>query len=79
MVLRHQTNWIISRKELEAAKLCCELLAPAAGALSHLNCSIHTWTDSQVVLNWITNPDLHLSHFIKRRVNEILGITPSNC
>ena len=50
-----------------------------AGALSHLYCSIHTWTDSQVVLNWITNPNLHLSRFIKRRVDKILGIAPSNC
>ena len=73
LVLTHQANWVISRKELEAAKLCSELVSRAAVALSHLNCSAHLWTDSQVVLKWITNPDLHLVRFVKRRVDKILS------
>ena len=73
LVLTHQANWVIARKELEAAKLCCELTSKAAAALSHLNCSVHLWTDSQVILKWITNPDLHLVCFVKRRVDKILA------
>ena len=78
LVLSHQTNWIISRKELEAAKLCSELLLQAKNSLKDLNCSLHCWTDSQVVLGWLTNPDLNLSRFVKRRVERILQVAPGN-
>ena len=79
LVLAHQATWIISRKELEAAKLCCELLVQASGALRHLDCCVHLWTNSQVVLKWITNPDLHLARFAKRRVDKILRVASSDC
>ena len=75
LVLTQQTNWVISRKELEAAKIVTDLMLLALEALRHLNCSIHFWTDSQVVLKWITNPDLHLARFVKRRVDKILRVT----
>ena len=32
-------------------------------------------TDSQVVLKWIVNPDLHLARFVKRRVDKILVVS----
>ena len=48
------------------------MIVEAALSVCHLNCSIHS---QQVVLNWLPNPDLH---FIKRRVDKILGIAPSN-
>ena len=47
-------------------------------ALHHLKCSVYMWTESQVVLKWITNPDLHLLRFVKRRVDKILGAAPAN-
>ena len=50
LVLTHQINWVISRKELAAAKLCCELTLLAKQALRDLDCTLHFWTDSQVVL-----------------------------
>ena len=75
LVLTQQTNWVISRKELEAAKMVTDLMLMALEALRHLNCSIHFWTDSQVVLKWITNPDLHLARFVERRVDKILRVT----
>ena len=78
LVLSHQTNWIISRKELEAAILCSELLLQAKDSLQDLNCSLHCWTDSQVVLGWLTNPNLNLSRFVKRRVERILQVSPGN-
>ena len=49
LVLTHQINWVISRKELEAAKLCCELTLLAKQALCELDCTLNFWTDSQVV------------------------------
>ena len=77
LVLTHQTNWVISRKELEAAKLCCELTLLAKQALRNLDCTSHFWTDSQVVLGWITNLELNLARFVKRRVDKILRVSPS--
>ena len=50
----------------------------ASGALAHLNVTLHFWTDSVVVLKWITNPDLHLARFVKRSVDIILRVAPSN-
>ena len=50
LVLSKQSNWVISRKELEAAKICSELMLLAIKALHHLPVTIYFWTDSQVVL-----------------------------
>ena len=60
VVLTTQTSWVISRKELEAAQMCGALMQAAFKALQHLGCSLHFWSDSQVVLKRIINPDLHL-------------------
>ena len=78
VVLSHQLNWVISRKELEAAKLCSDLMLLAKSALESFTCSSHFWTDSQVVYKWITNPDLHLTKFVKRRVDKILLVSSSD-
>ena len=75
LVLSNQSNWVISRKELEAAQICSELMLLASKALHRYRCSIHFWTDSQVVLKWIVNPDLHLAHFVKRGVDKILVVS----
>ena len=77
LVLTHQANWVISRKKLEAAKLCSELMLSAERALRDVNCTLHFWTDSRVVLGWITNPELNLARFVKRRVDKILHVSPS--
>ena len=66
LVLTHQKGWIISRKEVEAAKLPSDLLLQTSKALSELRCSVHCCTDSQVVLKWIINPDLSLARFVRR-------------
>ena len=76
LVLTHQKGWVISRKELEAAKLLSEFILQASKALSDLNCAIYCWTDSQVVLKWITNPCLSLACFVKRRVDRIQLVAP---
>ena len=77
VVLSNQTNWVISRKELEAAKMCAELMLVVSNSLRHVDCSLHFWTDSQVVLRWIINPDLHLPKFVKRRLDRILQVESS--
>ena len=56
--------------------MCCELILAVSSALGHLVCGIHFWTDSQVVLRWIMNQDLHLPRFVKRRVDKILLVAP---
>ena len=50
--------WIISCKELEAAKFCAELMKDVSDSLKYLGCNLHFWTDSHVVLKWIVNPAL---------------------
>ena len=76
VVLTTQTSWVISRKELEAAKMCGALMQAVSKSLLHLGCSLHFWSDSPVVLKWIINPDLHLPRFVKRRVDMIHLVTP---
>ena len=76
LVLAHQKGWVVSRRELEAAELLSQLMRSTSKALRDLNCSIHCWTDSQVVLKWIVNPDLSLARFVRRRVDRIYLVTP---
>ena len=72
VVLVNQTNWFILHKELEVAEMCTKLIQDVSKSLQHLGCSLHFWSDSQVVLRWIINPHLHLPRFVKRRVEKIL-------
>ena len=78
LVLTHQQGWVISRKELEAAKMLSELMLQTSKALHNLNCKIFCWTDSQLVLKWIVNPDLSLARFFKRRVDRILLVVSAS-
>ena len=45
-----QNGWVISRKELAAAKLCSEMMLVSLKAVHHLKCSVYRWTDSQALL-----------------------------
>ena len=78
VVLTSQSGWVISRKELETARMSSELMLQAEKALERFNCNKFFWTDFRVVLGWIINPDLNLSRFVKRRVNKILRVAPNN-
>ena len=78
VVLTSQSGLVISRKELEAARMSSELMLQAEKALERFNCNKFFWTDSRVVLGWITNPDLNLSRFVKRRVDKILRVAPND-
>ena len=50
LVLTHKKGWVISRKELEAAKMLSRLMLHTSKVLHDLNWKIFSWTDSQVVL-----------------------------
>ena len=78
LVSANQRNWVISRKELEAARLCADLMLSVSRSLKYLDCRCHFWTDSQVTLKRIVNPGLHLPRFVKRRVDKILLVAPAD-
>ena len=75
VVLVNQTNWVISRKELETAEMCTKLMQDVSKSLQYPGCSLHFWSDSQVVLRRIINPDLHLPLFAKRRIDRIFLVS----
>ena len=52
--------------------MCSKLIKNKSKSLQHLGCSLHLWSDSQVILRWIINPDFHLPRFAKRRVDRVL-------
>ena len=72
VVLVNQTTWVISPKELEATEMCTKLMQDVSKSLQRLECSVYFWSDSQVVLRWIINSDLHLPRFVKRQVDKTL-------
>ena len=101
VILFNQVNRVIARKELEAARMCAELMLQVSNllrylacdiynslrlisinrcdnSLRYLACGVHFWSDSQVVLKWILNPDLHLPRFAKLRVGRIHLIASAN-
>ena len=53
-------------------------MALALKALRNLSCSVKFWTDSRVVYKWISNPELHLTGFVKRRVDRIHMVSSSD-
>ena len=58
--------------------MCAELMQTVSKSLQHFICSLHFWSDSQVVLKWIINPDLHLSRFVKGKVDKIIFVAPAS-
>ena len=70
LVLEHQKGWVISHRELEVAELLSQLMRSTSKILGDLDCFIHCWTDSLVVLKWIVNPDLSLARLFRRRVDK---------
>ena len=76
--LANQENCVISCKELEAARLGADLMLGVSRCLQYLDCRCQFWTDSQVTLKWIASPVLHLSRFVKRRVDKIFLVAPAD-
>ena len=61
--------------ELMAAVLAARLCVFITTSLS-INCSVQLWTDSQIVLFWITN-NKRLKPFVNNRVSEIRSVSTS--
>ena len=78
VVLVNQTNYVISRKELEAAEMSTKLRQDVSKLLQHLGCSLYFRSDSQVILRWIINSDLHLPRFVKRQFDRILLVASAD-
>ena len=78
VVLIHQQNWPIARKELTAAVMSTELMASAAEALQLPHYTRHILCDSKVVLQWITNPNLRLPKFISRHLDLIRRVSSAS-
>ena len=60
--------------ELMAALTAARLCSFISGALKSLMCSIHLWTESQIVLHWLRGEKWN-NVFVTHRVTEILTIT----
>ena len=78
LVTANQKIWVISRKKLDAARLCADLMLSVSRSLQYLDYRCHFWTNSQVTLKGIANPDLHLPQFVKRRVDKIFLVVPAD-
>ena len=71
VVLMHQQNWPIARKELIAVVMSAKLMASTAEALQLQHYTRHFWCDSKAVLQWITKPNLRLLKFIASHLDLI--------
>ena len=58
--------------------MCTKLMQDVSKSLQHLGCSLHLWSESQVVLKWIINPNLHLPRFVKHRIDRILLVASAD-
>ncbi|XP_058446110.1 uncharacterized protein LOC131427162 [Malaya genurostris] len=67
----------IHRLELCAALLAARLYCKVAQALEMEFDSVHFWSDSTVVLNWLRAPPYHWKTFVANRVSEIQTSTRS--
>ena len=61
----------IPRLELCAATLLAKLMSKAQDDLQRRDISIHTWTDSKIVLHWIRSDPFRWEVFVGHRVAEI--------
>ena len=67
---------MIPRLELCGAYLLAQLLDHVKEVF-HLSIQyIHTWTDSTIVLNWLSGNPRHFKTFVGNRVSSILEVIP---
>ena len=78
LVLANQRNWVKSRKELEAATLCADLMLSVFRSLQYFKMLVPFCSNSQVTLKWTVNPDLDLPRFVKQRVDKILLVASAD-
>lgn len=69
----------LPRLELLGAVLLAQLIAAVKAALPHEPRSIHCFTDSEIVLCWLSNPALKFKVFVGARVEKIIALTGREC
>ncbi|XP_036142109.1 uncharacterized protein LOC118645343 [Monomorium pharaonis] len=65
----------LPRLELSAALLLAGLIKKIGASFDLTNLQTFLWSDSTIVLNWISSPSRQWSVFVANRVGEIQGIT----
>ncbi|GFS97766.1 integrase catalytic domain-containing protein [Trichonephila clavipes] len=66
----------IPRLELNRALLLARFFETLSNYLKDLVINIYAWTDSQVVLSWLSSPPRNWKPFVANRTSEILDIIP---
>ena len=66
------------RCELSAANLCAHTGEVVKRAFGKYHTSANKLTDSQIVIHWLNNKNLHLKQWVRNRVIDILRLTDSN-
>ena len=68
----------IPRLELCGAYLLSQILSRVKEVLNLPNCEIYAWTDSMVVLGWLTGDPRRFKPYVGNRVTRIVENIPSN-
>ncbi|GBM73055.1 hypothetical protein AVEN_268531-1 [Araneus ventricosus] len=68
----------IPRLELNGALLLSRLFSVLINTLKDHVINLHAWTDSQVVLSWLSSPPRSWKPFLANRTTEILDFIPWN-
>ncbi|GFV76660.1 uncharacterized protein TNCV_4728801 [Trichonephila clavipes] len=66
----------IPRLELNGALLLARFFETLCNCLNDHVINIYAWTDSQVVLSWLSSPPKNWKPFVANRTSEILNIIP---
>ncbi|GFY39609.1 uncharacterized protein TNIN_116021 [Trichonephila inaurata madagascariensis] len=66
----------IPRLELNGALLLARFIAILCNCLKDHVINVYAWTDSQVVLSWLSSPPRNWKPFVANRTSEILDIIP---
>ncbi|XP_054709241.1 uncharacterized protein LOC129218946 [Uloborus diversus] len=66
----------IPRLELNGALLLARLYSSTKSIFSDCDISFHAWTDSQVVLTWLSSPPRNWKPYVSNRTSEILDLVP---
>ena len=68
----------IPRLELCGAHLLSQILSHVNGVLHLPNCEVHAWSDSMVVLGWLTGDPRRFKPYVGNRVTHIMENIPSS-
>lgn len=66
----------IPRLELCGAVLLCKLMKKARKAFNHLTIEEYLWSDSMIVLSWLSSPPRRWQTFVANRTSEIIQSFP---